>query len=40
MSNPTITKLNKQDNKKLTFTIENVDVSIINAIRRTILKFQ
>lgn len=38
MSNPTITKLNKQDNKKLTFTIENVDVSIINAIRRTILK--
>ena len=38
MSNPIITKLNKTDNKKITFTIENIDVSIINAIRRTLLK--
>ena len=38
MSTPTITKLNKDDRNKLSFTIENVDRSIINAIRRTLLK--
>lgn len=37
MSDFIITKLSKEDSSHLTFTVENIDVSIINAIRRTLL---
>ena len=38
MSNPVITKLNKEDSRKLTFSIEHIDRSVINAIRRTLVR--